>query len=80
MGSQLIHSGIEACKKLGYFGVVVLGHPEYYPRFGFSPSIEFNIKSEYDVPDNVFMAQELKSGYLASASGVIKYHDVFKNV
>jgi len=80
VGSQLISSGIEACKKLGYFGVVVLGHPEYYPRFGFAPSSEFNIKSEYDVPDNVFMVQELKPRYLANVSGVIKYHDVFKNV
>ena len=80
IGSLLVFSGIEACKKLEYFGVVVLGHPDYYPRFDFRPSSEFNIKSEYDVPDNVFMVQQLKPGYLANVSGVIKYHDAFKNV
>ena len=47
------------CRQLGFAAVVVLGHPEYYPRFGFSPSVRYGIRSEYDVPDEVFMALEL---------------------
>ena len=58
-------------------GVVVLGHPEYYPRFGFEPSVNFGFRSVYDVPDNVFMAQELTEGALQGLNGKIKYHPAF---
>jgi putative acetyltransferase len=40
--------------------VVVPGHPEYYPRFGFVPSINYDIRSEYEVPPDVFMIKELE--------------------
>ena len=56
---------------------IVLGHPEYYPRFGFAPATRFGIRSEYDVPDEVFMALELQAGVLAGKTGLIKYHDAF---
>ncbi len=77
IGSSLVRKGLEFCKKAGYKAVVVLGHPEYYPKFGFVPSVQFNIKSEYDVPENVFMVQELEKGALKNCSGVIKYHEAF---
>ena len=57
--------------------VVVLGYPEYYPRFGFVPSVEYNIKSEYDVPPEVFMIKELRSGALTGISGIAKFHEAF---
>ncbi len=79
VGSALVRAGLERCKELGYGAVVVLGHPEYYPRFGFSPASRFGIGCEYDVPDDVFMMLELQPGSLDGTSGVIRYHDAFRN-
>ena len=80
IGSQLVKTSIEKCLTQGYDAVVVLGHPEYYPKFGFMPSIKFGIKSEYDVPDEAFMVLELKEGSLKEKYGVIKYHTAFGSV
>lgn len=80
IGSKLVRAGLEHCKRLEFGAVVVLGHPTYYPRFGFVPSVKFNIKSEYDVPDDVFMAMELEPGYLGGKSGTIKFHPEFNNL
>jgi len=80
IGSKLIKAGLEQCQALGYDAVVVLGHPGYYPKFGFVPSVKYNIKSEYDVPDEVFMALELVPESLKDHEGVVKYHEAFNNV
>ena len=80
IGSALVRAGLEQCKRLGFGAVVVLGHPAYYPRFGFSPSARFGIGCEYDVPENVFMVVELQAGFLRDASGTITYHAAFSNV
>ena len=77
IGSALVTEGLKHCRAKGFGAVVVLGHPEYYPRFGFVPASCFGISSEYDVPDEVFMALELQAGYLADASGIVKYHPSF---
>ena len=79
IGSALVRAGLERCKELGCGAVVVLGHPEYYPRFGFSPSSRFGIGCEYEVPEEVFLVIELQPGYLRGASGTIKYHAAFGN-
>ena len=55
VGSALVRAGLEQSKQLGIVAVVVLGHPEYYPRFGFLPSSRFGIDSEYGVPEELFM-------------------------
>jgi putative acetyltransferase len=60
--------------------MVVLGHPEYYPRFGFVPASRFGIRSEYDVSDETFMAMELQPGALAHCAGVAKYQAEFNAV
>jgi putative acetyltransferase len=57
-----------------------VGHPAYYPRFGFSSATRFGIGCEYDVPDDVFMVVELHAGALRGASGTVKYHAVFSTV
>lgn len=80
IGSALVHAGLDECRRLGYGVVVVLGHPEYYPRFGFVPAVNFDIGCEYDVPPEVFMVMELKPGYLSGVSGVVSYHSVFAGV
>jgi putative acetyltransferase len=80
VGSALVQAGLEHCKRLGFGAVVVLGHPGYYPRFGFVPSTRFGITSEYDAPEEAFMAMELHPGYLAQRAGTIRYHPAFAEV
>lgn len=77
IGSALVRAGLEQCRQLGVGAVVVLGHPAYYPRFGFLPSTRFGIACEYEVPEDVFMAVELRADFLHSSSGTIKYHAAF---
>ena len=77
VGSALVHAGLEACKAQGAGAVVVLGHPNYYPRFGFVPASRFGLSSEYEVPDEVFMVLELEPGYLAGINGKVSYHPAF---
>lgn len=80
IGSQLVEAGLAECRNLGVDAVVVLGHPEYYPRFGFVPSAQFGFRSEYDVPEDVFMALELRSGSLSGSTGQVRYHTAFNEL
>lgn len=80
IGSALVHAGLDRCRHIGAGAVVVLGHPTYYPRFGFVPASRFGIGCEYDVPDDVFMALELDRGSLRGMTGTIRYHEAFSNL
>ena len=77
IGSKLVEEGLRRLREAGHRFVVVLGHPNYYPRFGFFPASRFNIKSEYDVADEVFMAMELQEGALQDQSGIARYQQEF---
>jgi putative acetyltransferase len=77
IGSQLVRAGLEECRRIGHELVVVLGHPNYYPRFGFVPASTYGIKSEYDVPDEAFMVLELRQGAYSGRSGIVKYQPEF---
>jgi putative acetyltransferase len=77
VGSALVRAGLAACAEDGAEAVVVLGHPDYYPRFGFRPASAFGLACAYDVPDEAFMALELVEGALADAGGVAHYHPAF---
>lgn len=68
-GQRLIRAGLEQARTRGYAYVIVIGHPEYYPRFGFTPASRFGLRYEHPVADPVFMALELVPGALASATG-----------
>ncbi len=80
IGSQLMHAGLEACRAAGHECVVVLGHPRYYPRFGFVPASRYGVRCEYDVPDEHFMLIELRAGALAGHEGLVKYQPEFNQV
>lgn len=80
LGSLLVKTGLAECRVLGYDAVVVLGHANYYPRFGFVPASRFGLRCEYDVPDEVFMAQELRPGALAECAGLARYQPEFNEV
>lgn len=55
IGSLLVAEGLKKCKELGYKHIAVLGHPNFYPKFGFQKSINYNIQSPFPVPEEVFM-------------------------
>jgi putative acetyltransferase len=80
IGSRLVREGLKECERLGEDIVVVLGHPNYYPRFGFMPASLKGLRSEYDVPDEVFMVAELVPGALKGRRGLVKYHPEFGKV
>ncbi|HYE58344.1 MAG TPA: N-acetyltransferase [Rhodothermales bacterium] len=78
VGSALVRAGLDACRASGAQAVVVLGHPVFYPRFGFVPADRFGLRSEYDVPPEAFMAQELVPGALTDIRGTVRYNEAFE--
>lgn len=80
VGSWLVREGLRECLRMGQTVVVVLGHPEYYPRFGFIPASRVGLRSEYDVPDEAFMVLELEAGALNGRRGLVKYGPEFSAV
>jgi putative acetyltransferase len=77
IGSALVRAGITCCEELGYDAIVVLGHPDYYPRFGFVPAIRYAIRSEYEAPVEAFMILELKPDILQGVAGLVRYDKAF---
>jgi predicted N-acetyltransferase YhbS len=65
---------------VGYGSIIVLGHPDYYPRFGFAPASTFGIKPPFEVPDNAFMALELLPNSLKGKQGTVKYPKEYKTM
>lgn len=80
IGSSLVNEGLRVCKALGYKHLFVLGHPNFYPRFGFLPASHFGIEPPFPVPDEVFMALEIKKGSLSKLQGKIEYPPAFNAV
>ena len=80
IGSRLIERGVETAKNLGYRSVTVLGHPEYYPKFGFRPASRWNIFAPFEVPDPAFMVLELEEGELEAVQGVVIYPKEFNEL
>lgn len=80
VGSRLIEAGTRKLMESGCPFVVVVGHPEFYPRFGFQPASNLGIRCEWNVPDNVFMVLVLDSLKMAGISGMTKYRDEFSTV
>lgn len=77
IGSQLIREGLRRAGDMGFPSVTVLGHPAYYPRFGFRTGSTFGLRPPFEVPDEAFMALELVEGSLKNVEGVILYPEIF---
>ncbi|MBT2218066.1 N-acetyltransferase [Virgibacillus dakarensis] len=77
VGRCLILEALKEATELGYNSVVVLGHPEYYPKFGFKKASIWGIEAPFEVPDEAFMAIELRENALNKVSGVVEYPSVF---
>ena len=77
IGGELIRAGLKRAKELGFKSVIVLGHPEYYPRFGFRKASEWNIKDPFGAPEAAMMATELEKESLDFGGGIIEYPEEF---
>ena len=73
IGAALVRAGLDACRRLGHDVVVVLGHPAFYPRFGFMTARPLRMTCEYRVPDEVFMVAERSPGALRGRRGLVRY-------
>lgn len=78
IGSMLIKEGIRRIKETACPYVVVLGHPHFYPRFGFERASTFGLEAQWEgVPDEAFMAMILDEAMMAGVAGVVRYRNEF---
>jgi putative acetyltransferase len=77
VGTRLIAEGLDRLRAAGHRAVVVLGHPEYYPRLGFSKASGFGLRWGHPAPDEACMALELVPGGLAGVEGVVRFREEF---
>jgi len=80
IGAMLVREGLQQIRGRAHRIVFVLGHPTYYPRFGFHRANMFGIRWEHDAPADAFMIMELHPGALKGVKGVAKYHPAFELV
>ena len=78
IGSQLVLAGLNECRRNGHEIIFVLGHPNYYPRFGFVPAKRKGVECEFEVPDEAWMVLELREGALAGRQGTVSFQLEFK--
>jgi putative acetyltransferase len=78
IGSALVEHGLKILRERSCPFVIVLGHPEYYPRFGFEPASKYGLRSQWEgVPDDAFMVVMLDREAMEGVSGVARYRDEF---
>jgi len=81
IGSQLVRRGLDILRERGCPFVVVVGHPEFYPRFGFEPASTHSLSSQWGgMPDAAFMALVLDVDTMTGVSGVARYREEFDDV
>lgn len=80
IGEKLIRTGLERAKALHFKSVIVLGHAQYYPKFGFEPADKWQIKAPFEVPAEVFMGLELVPDGLKNVHGTVIYPKAFEMV
>jgi putative acetyltransferase len=80
IGERLVRAGIAALGQAGHAVVVVLGHPDYYPRFGFERASRFGLRWEHPGADEAFMALALVPHALDDCAGVVRYRPEFDAV
>jgi len=80
IGSKLVRQGLERCRNQGHRIVVVVGHPQYYTRFGFSSARAKWLEAPFLLSDEVFMILELGPGALHGSIGMVTYPEEFLDV
>jgi putative acetyltransferase len=79
IGSKLVQAGIRRLREAGCPFIAVLGHADYYPRFGFTPARAYGITCPWPVPDDLFMVLALDPAQMERASGVATYRPEFSS-
>jgi putative acetyltransferase len=77
IGSSLVETGNEQLRQACCPFVVVVGHPAFYPRFGFSPGRTVGLTCEWEVPDDVFMVHVLDNARMRGVAGLVRYRREF---
>ncbi len=80
IGARLIEAGLTRARELGERIVVLVGHPWYYPRFGFKPAIPQGIAYPTPIREEVFMVLELTPGALEGVRGTVAFPPAFDGV
>jgi predicted N-acetyltransferase YhbS len=78
LGTEIIRHSLERAREMGFGAVIIMGHPKYYPRFGFRPASDFNLTMPDGSTIDPFMALELKDGYLGTEGGTWYEDEVFE--
>ena len=73
IGEKLIRRAHEIAKELKFTSIVLLGHANYYPKFGYQPTKKYGIKLPFDVPEENAILLELKTNALKNTSGTVTY-------
>lgn len=79
IGTALIEEGLAECRRLGHRIVVVVGHPAYYPRFGFTIARDTGIAAPFPCPDEALMVLPLAPGALDGIHGTVRYPPAFES-
>lgn len=78
IGTLLVKSGLQILQDKGCPFVIVLGHPDYYPRFGFRPASRSNVRSQWEgVPDEAFMILVLDDNFCQNMAGIALFRSEF---
>ena len=78
IGTLLVKAGLRMLQEKGCPFIIVLGHPEYYPRFGFQPAARLRIRSQWDeVPEEAFMILVMDAEAMANVAGVARFRNEF---
>ncbi|MHC4265625.1 MAG: GNAT family N-acetyltransferase [Planctomycetota bacterium] len=77
VGSMLVTAGIEKIKQTSCPFIITLGHPEFYPCFGFERASIYGLKSQWEVPDEAFMVLILDTAVMSDVSGTVRYREEF---
>lgn len=80
IGSQLVRAGLAACREIGENVVFVLGHPDFYPRFGFQPAAPLGLQYKSPDYDPAFFVAELSTGALQKMNGNVAYSPQFEGI
>jgi putative acetyltransferase len=80
IGSDLVTTSLERLRRAACPFVVVVGHPAFYPRFGFKPASPYGISCEWPVPDEAFMINVLDRRHMPTVKGLARYRPEFSAV
>jgi len=80
IGSLLVQRGLDRLRAAGCPFVVVLGHPAFYPRFGFEPAAKYGLTCQWDVPADAFMVAVLDTAVTSRLVGLARYREEFSLV